>query len=57
MDINTFEILILDDYNNIIYRHYKTCTRHNAEQCGKNACLFYKQLDKTNYHCQIIKIK
>ena len=55
--VNTFEIAILDDYSNIIYRHYVTCTEEQAKTKAKNACGFYKSLDKCNYEFRVYKIK
>ena len=53
-----FEIDILDNEGNIIYRHYKACkTKEQAQINAKNACDHYKNQDKKYYQYRIIKIK
>lgn len=52
-----FEIEILDDYNNIIYRHYKETTEDKIGLIAENTKQFYKDLDKTNYTSKILKLK
>ena len=52
-----YEILILDNDNNIIYRHYCEKTSEDILKAAHNAILFYNRLDNTNYSYQIIKLK
>lgn len=54
----TYEINILNDDNNIVYRHYcERTTEEKARETAKNACSFYQDLDKCNYTFKVIKIK
>lgn len=53
----TYEILILDDYNNIIYHYYKTTDNNTIETIAKNTCKLHKEQDKTNYYYKILKLK
>ena len=52
-----YEILIIDNDYNIIYRHYYENTSEGILKTAHNAILFYNKLDNTNYSYQIIKIK
>ena len=55
---HTYEITILDNDSNIIYRHYcERSTEEKAAETAKNACSFYQDLDKCNYTFKVIKIK